>query len=160
QPGERFVGHTLAVSELYVSLIERTRVDGYRVNEFLAEPAAWWPNGVGGWMKPDAYVALSTADVTDHWWIEVDLATEAVPTLRGKFLAYTDFANRGQLGPSQVVPRVLVTVPSEYRHQTMRHVVAGLPAPGEHLVCVVLHETAVDTLSASLLAADDVPTMS
>ena len=153
QPGERFVKHTLAVSELYVSLVERSRLDGYRVDEFWAEPAAWWPNGVGGWMKPDAYVALvalSTADVTDHWWIEVDLATEAVPTLRGKFLAYTDFANRGQLGPSGVVPRVLVTVPTEYRHQTMSHVVAGLPAPADQLLSVALHEAAVDAVTAAL----------
>jgi len=157
QPGERFVGHTLAVSELYVSLIERSRLDGYRVDEFLAEPAAWWPNGVGGWMKPDAYVALSTADVTDHWWIEVDLATEAVPTLRGKFLAYTDFANQGQLGPGGVVPRVLVTVPSEYRHQTMSRVVEGLPTPADQLVLVTLHEAAVDAVTAALLASDDGP---
>ena len=157
QPGERFVGHTLAVSELYVSLIERSRADRYRVDEFLAEPAAWWPNGVGGWMKPDAYVALSTADVTDHWWIEVDLATEAVPTLRGKFLAYTDFADQGQLGPGGVVPRVLVMVLSEYRHQTMSRVVAGLPSPADQLVLVTLHEAAVDAVTAALLASDDEP---
>ena len=52
-PGERFVRHTLAVAELYASLVEQSRVGGFEVNEFLAEPAAWWPNGVGGWMKPD-----------------------------------------------------------------------------------------------------------
>ncbi|MDQ3150666.1 MAG: replication-relaxation family protein [Actinomycetota bacterium] len=152
QPGERFVKHTLAVSELYVSLVERSRLDGYRVDEFLAEPAAWWLNGVGGWMKPDAYVALSIADVTDHWWIEVDLATEAVPTLRGKFLAYIDFVGRGQLGPSDIVPRVLVTVPTEYRHQTMTHVVAGLPSPADQLLSVALHEAAVEALTAALHA--------
>ncbi|MGH8902642.1 MAG: replication-relaxation family protein [Egibacteraceae bacterium] len=133
-PGERFVQHTLAVSELYVEIVERSRVDGFTVAEFLAEPAAWWPNGIGGWMKPDAYLALSVAEVTDHWWIEVDLATEAVPTLRGKFLAYTDFAHRGQLGPAGVLPRVLVTVPNEYRQQVMNSVVAGLPAPADELL--------------------------
>jgi len=80
------------------------------------------------------------------------LATEAVPTLRGKFLAYTDFANRGQLGPSGVVPRVLVTMPSEYRQQVMSRVVGGLPSPADQLVFVILHEAAVDTVTTALHA--------
>lgn len=155
EPGERFVQHTLAVSELYVRLIERSRTEGFSVDEFLAEPAAWWPNGAGGWMKPDAYVVLSSNDVTDYWWIEVDLATEAVPTLRGKFLAYTDFVNRGQLGPSDVLPRVLITVPTAYRLEVMNSVVARLPAPADELLTVALHETAVDTLVGELDAVDE-----
>jgi hypothetical protein len=152
--GERFVKHTLAVSELYVSLIERSRAEGFTVDEFQAEPAAWWPNGIGGWLKPDAYIALSIQDVTDHWWVEVDLATEAVPTLRGKFLAYTDFVNRGQLGPADVVPRVLVTVPTEDRHDTMRRALKGLPDPADELLTVALHEAAVSTILTELHATD------
>jgi hypothetical protein len=152
--GERFVRHTLATSELYVQLIERSRMDDFTVEEFLAEPAAWWPNGLGGWMKPDAYVALSTPEVTDHWWVEVDLATEAVPTLRGKFLAYTDFWRRGQLGPAGIVPRVLVTVPTQDRHDTMTRALTGLPAPAEQLLTITLHQTAVDVLTAELYADD------
>jgi hypothetical protein len=154
-PGERFVQHTLIISELYVQLIERSRTDDFTVEEFLAEPAAWWPNGAGGWMKPDASLTLCTEDVTDHWWIEVDLATEAVPTLRGKFLAYTDFANRGQLGPGDVLPRILVTVPTDYRHEVMQRVVAGLPEPADELLTITLHQTAVATLAAALHTPDD-----
>jgi len=152
--GERFVKHTLAVSELYISLIERSRAEGFTVDKFQAEPAAWWPSGIGGWLKPDAYVAVSTQDVTDHWWIEVDLATEAVPTLRGKFLAYTDFCNRGQLGPADVVPRVLVTVPTEERNETVVRALRGLPGPADELFGVALHEQATDILTAELQAAD------
>jgi hypothetical protein len=155
-PGERFVRHTVAASELYVSLIEQSRTGGFQVDEFLAEPAAWWPSGVGGWMKPDCYLALSADNVTDHWWVEVDLATEAVPTLRGKFLAYVDFVNRGQLGPADVVPRVLVTVPTNDRQDTIERVVAGLPAPAGELFRVVLHEAAASSLVAALSAPDDV----
>jgi len=153
-PGERFVRHTLAVSELYVALAEQARMGDLRVDDFRAEPAAWWPNGVGGWMKPDAYVSLSTEEVTDHWWVEVDLATEAVPTLRGKFLAYVDFANQGQLGPADIVPRVLVTVPSEGRQEVIRQVVSSLPAPAEELFRVVLQADSAATLTMTLLAPD------
>jgi len=43
--GDRFVAHTLATSELYVQLVEQSRAAGFTVDVFLAEPAAWWPNG-------------------------------------------------------------------------------------------------------------------
>jgi hypothetical protein len=152
--GERFVAHTLATSELYVQLIEHSRLDGFTVDEYLAEPAAWWPNGAGGWMKPDAYLSISSGDVVDHWWIEVDLATEAVPTLRGKFMAYLDFVSLGQLGPSAVVPRVLVTVPTVARLDVMTSVTAKLPAPADEMFVVALHDQAVDTMIAELHAAD------
>lgn len=152
--GERFVTHTLAVSELFVALIERSREDRFSVDEFLAEPAAWWPNGLGGWLKPDAYLALSAGDVTDHWWIEVDLATEAIPTLRGKFLTYIDFVHRGQLGPDDVVPRVLVTVPSTGRHEAVTRALVGLPAPAAELLTVTPYAQAIDILTTELQADD------
>jgi protein involved in plasmid replication-relaxation len=152
--GERFVAHMLATSELYVQAVERSRVYDYTVDVFLAEPAAWWPNGAGGWIKPDAYLAITADDVTDHWWIEVDLATEAVPTLRGKFLAYTDFVAAGQLGPGNVVPRVLVTVPTTARLEVMASVVERLPSPADDLFVVAPHEGAVNTIVAELLGDD------
>ncbi|WP_410641212.1 replication-relaxation family protein [Amycolatopsis sp. lyj-346] len=153
--GERFVAHTLATSELYVQLTERSQAEDFTVDTFLAEPAAWWPNGAGGWMKPDAYLSVSSGEITDHWWVEVDLATEAAPTLRGKFLAYIDFVQQGQLGPGDVVPRVLVTVPTDARRDVMATVVAKLPAPADELFAVVLHDEAVGWLTAELSVAAD-----
>ncbi|MFB8777148.1 replication-relaxation family protein [Streptomyces broussonetiae] len=154
-PSERFVRHTLAVSELYVSLSEASCANGFHLDEFQSEPASWWPNGLGGWMKPDAYTALSLQSFTDHWWIEVDLATEAAPTLRGKFLSYLDFVNQGQLGPADVVPRVLVTVPNEYRQDVMERIVRSLPDPAEQLFSITLHEAATTALTAALYESDD-----
>jgi hypothetical protein len=151
--GERFVAHTLAASELYVQLVERSRAESLTLDDFQAEPAAWWPNGAGGWMKPDAYLSVSAGEFTDHWWVEVDLATEAVPTLRGKFLAYIDFAALGQLGPGDVVPRVLVTVPTPERRDVMVSVIAKLPAPADELFAVVLHDEAVGWITAELSEA-------
>jgi len=104
-------------------------------------------------MKPDAYLAISAGEFTDHWWVEVDLATEAVPTLRGKFLAYLDFVGLGQRGPGDVVPRVLVTVPTFERRDVIASVVAKLPALVDELFTVVLHDEAVGLLTAELSAA-------
>lgn len=153
--GDRFVAHTLATSELYVQLVEQARAESFTLDNFQAEPAAWWPNGAGGWMKPDSYLSISAGEFTDHWWVEVDLATEATPTLRGKFLAYIDFVHLGQLGPSDVVPRVLVTVPTFERREVVAAVLAKLPTPAEELFAVVLHDEAVGWLTAELSVAAD-----
>ena len=58
-PGERTLQHILGVSELYVALAELGRTAGFTVAGFEAEPGCWWPNGLGGYVKPDAYPCWS-----------------------------------------------------------------------------------------------------
>ena len=149
-PTDRTVRHTLAVSELYIGLVEWTRAVGAEVAAFEAEPACWWPNGLGGYLKPDAYVLLALGRVRDHWWVEVDLATESLPTLKRKFLTYLDYVARGQLGPSDVIPRVLVTVPSEQRYIGVRELLIRLPDPADQLFGVITERHGADYLLQAL----------
>jgi hypothetical protein len=132
-PTERTVRHTRAVSELYVGLVEQARAQGAQVVEFEAEPASWWPSGLGGFIKPDAYISLTLRDIRDHWWVEVDLATESVPTIKRKLLAYLDFVERGQLGPGNLVPRILLSVSTSARCTALRSVILRLPEPSADL---------------------------
>lgn len=149
-PTERTVRHTLAVSELYVSLVEQAPLHGASVVSFAAEPACWWPSGVGGYVKPDVYTLLALGTVRDHWWVEVDLATESLPTLKRKLGVYLDFVQRGQLGPHGVVPRVLVSTVSSERRDAVKTIVAHLPAPASGLFRVATQSEAVDTMLAGL----------
>jgi hypothetical protein len=148
-PGVAFVGHTMAISEMYVSLVERGRAEGVEITGFDAEPRSWWPNGLGGWLRPDAYLTMATADYVDAWWIEVDMGTEHLPTIRRKLRAYLDFAQRGQAGPSGVMPRVLVSVPDERRREAVEGVIRRLPDPAHEL----LHVTTVAETPRYLLRA-------
>lgn len=132
-PGERFVAHTLAVSELYAALVERSRVGRFALDSFQAEPAAWVRDGLGGWLKPDAFVELKLGAVSDYWWGEVDLSTESLPTLRRKLAAYLDFVERGQVGPDGVVPRVLIGVKDQARQMVVQRVVNELPTPADYM---------------------------
>ena len=150
-PTERSVRHTLAVSELYVGLIEHARGQGAQLVSFAAEPAAWWPNGIGGVLKPDAYACLAQGNVRDHWWIEVDLATESLPTLKRKLQAYLDFVERGQLGPGNLVPRVLVSGSTVARYAALRSVIARLPTPAEGLFVALTSHEAPSFLLQNLL---------
>lgn len=136
-PGERFLAHTVAVSELYTVLVSHTAQLGVTLAAFDAEPAAWWPDG-RGWLKPDAYLRLSAPQFDDHWWVEIDRATESLPTLRRKLNAYLDFYQRGQLGPNGVMPRVLISTVTEWRRDALRDLVEHLPEPANALFTVAL----------------------
>ncbi len=146
EPSVVLLAHTLAASELYVSLVELSRVGGFTVADYLTEPACWWPLPLGGWLKPDAYVKLATPEFDDHWWVEIDKGTEHIPTIQRKFITYLDYANGSGLGPDDVLPRVLVTVPDAKRRDQIRGVIARLPEPAATLLHVVTEVRAADFL--------------
>lgn len=149
-PGLGFVAHTLSVSELYVALVELARDGDFTVADFRSEPAAWRPNGLGGWLKPDAYVRLGSSDFFDDWWIEADRATEHLPTIRRKLLVYLDFVSRGQQGPNRVIPRLLVMVPSIARREELQRLIQHLPEPAGQLFHVTLASDAPKYLARIL----------
>ncbi len=138
-PGERTVRHMAAVSELYAALVTLGRTEGFVVADFATEPACWWPwpNSRGGYVKPDAYVLLTSGAVRDHWWVEVDMATESLPTIHKKLLVYLDFLRRGQLGPGGVMPRVLISAITEQRRDSIRLLVRRLAPPADQLFAVM-----------------------
>jgi len=144
-PGERTLRHTLAVSELYAQLVEQAPAADARVATFRAEPGAWWPNGLGGFIKPDAYVVLGRGDVRDHWWAEVDLATESLPTIRAKIQTYLSFRERGARGPDEVLPWLVISTTTAKRRAAIAELVRRLPEAAE-LVTVVEGREAAETM--------------
>ena len=146
-PGERFRAHTLAISQLCADLALLTYADPtIRLHEFQAEPGSWWPDGLGGLLKPDAYVQLRAPGTALHTWAEVDRSTESIPTLGRKLRTYLDFVDRGQLGPHGVIPQVLITVLDERRRHAVADLVAKLPAPATDLFVIRRHNQAGQAL--------------
>jgi hypothetical protein len=137
QPGVSLVKHTLAVSELYVQLVELSRTETVTLDAFDTEPACWRPDGAGGWLKPDAYVAVSSAAFTDHWFIEMDLGTEHLPVIQRKASSYLAYLERG-LGPNDVMPRVLFVAPDTQRCAAIAERLAAVPnVPARLFVCIL-----------------------
>lgn len=132
-PGDRTIRHILAVSECFVALTETARTHDFRVVTFQAEPSCWWPNGLGGYVKPDAYTVLGLGRVRDHWWIECDLATESLPAVKRQLLTYLDFADRGQLGPGRIMPRIAIATTNPARQHAIQALARRLPDPASDL---------------------------
>jgi hypothetical protein len=150
-PTERFLAHTLASAELFVSLVEASRVHGFQLVRFDGEPACWWRTSEGEWIKPDAFAVVSAGDVEDSWAIEVDLATESIPTLRRKLVAYLELVKTDERGPNRgPLPRVLVTVPDERRLSAVRELVRSLPEVAGELFAVTLHSGAANIIAQAL----------
>jgi hypothetical protein len=149
-PGDRWTRHILAVAELYVRLVEADRAGVLQLRDFRAEPAAWWPDDLGGWLKPDAYAVVSNGSVDHLWWLEVDLGTEHLPTVKRKLHTYLDFDRRGGLGPRRTMPRVMMTVTNGPRRRALADWITGQPAPAADLLRVELHDDAVPVMARLL----------
>jgi len=151
-PGMLFLAHSLAVAELYVCLREAERTRRLELSAFLAEPASWQRTASFGTIKPDAYALVAHADIEDAWWLEVDQGTESRNTIRRKLSLYLLAAQAGVVGPHQVLPRVLVTVPDERRLTAIRETVTDIGPTAERLISVTLHTQVVEYLAEILHA--------
>jgi hypothetical protein len=102
---------------------------------FDPEPASWHQKA-SGVLKPDAYAVYEAGRWEEHRWLEVDRATESLPTVRRKLLGYLDAVAGSAPGPSGVMPQVLVTVPSARRLDVVRSLLETLPPPADRLISV------------------------
>ena len=91
-PGAMFLAHALAISAVYVDLVEQALVGGVEISLFDVEADARWPDGTGQILRPDALVAVSSGGVEDVWWLEVDLGTESLARIRRMLDRYRTFA--------------------------------------------------------------------
>jgi hypothetical protein len=149
--GAAFLGHSVAVSDVYVRLAMAEREGALRLVQFAAEPAAWRSfHGSGGvrvTLKPDAYVVVQIDGFEDHWFLEVDLSTEVASTLVRKCSLYRSYWQSGaEQARHEVFPRVLWLVPDERRAGLLARVIARQPADSASLFAVSLHEHAVERI--------------
>jgi Replication-relaxation len=128
EPTARFVDHTLAVSQLIVDLIVAGRRGQLDLLDAQAEPESWRTfagPGAQRVVRPDAFVALGVGEYELRWFIEVDRATESVPTVLRKCHVYCDYYQSGvEQAGSGVFPRVCWTVPDDRRAERLRRAIA------------------------------------
>jgi hypothetical protein len=92
------------------------------------EPACWRIAASFGdrMLKPDLFAVTASADYEDHWYIEVDRATESLPTLLRKCAQYEDYRRTGaEQQDHGVFPLVIWIVPDDARAAKLRAAIAA-----------------------------------
>lgn len=121
-PGERYIGHALAVADVHLELVQAARRRLLSVYQIQLEPASWRQFADAGGrrsLKPDLFAVTapgSDREYEDHWFVEVDLATESLPTVIRQCRFYEAYRRSGQAqAEAGVFPRVVWVVPTETR---------------------------------------------
>lgn len=138
-----FMHHVLGVAELCVGLAELTRDSRVQVLTFDGEPLAWrrftGDGGVPTTLKPDAYVRIGIGDFERSAFIELDMASESLPTVQRKCLSYVAYWRSGtEQQAFEVFPLVVWLVPTETRRRQLREVINRLAADTRRLFAVAL----------------------
>jgi len=127
EPGGRFVDHTLAVSQLIVDVTVAGCGGQLDLLDWQVEPASWRAFGdLGGRrvLRPDAFLALGVGEYELRWFIEIDRATESLPTVLRKCQLYAGYYQAGvEQSRSGVFPRVCWVVPDEARAERIERAI-------------------------------------
>ncbi|CAN5408670.1 replication-relaxation family protein [soil metagenome] len=145
-PGVTFLAHGLAVTDTYVQAAEAARSGRLELLAWEGEPTCWrtWGAGV---LKPDASLVVAVDEFEDHYFIEVDRATESSTTVARKAAAFDRYYATGieqqRLG---LFPQVLWLVPTARRRDQVIDALARRPAEHWRLHQVRLQDELLDHL--------------
>lgn len=120
EPGERFIAHYLAIADTHLALVHAKRAGRLDLPEVQIEPACWRSyTGLGGSrevLKPDLFAITANGEFQDHWFVEVDRATESIPTLLKQCQQYETYRRHGsEQADRGVFPVVAWIVPDAKR---------------------------------------------
>jgi hypothetical protein len=151
-PSLPFLAHRLAVTELFVALVEQERIGLVELLHFESEPGCWRHfNGPAGrvvTLKPDAYVATALGEYEEFRFIEVDRATESLPVVASKLTVYRQYwASGREQRQHGLFPGVLFVVPDDRRAAQVRRECARLPEAASALFEVVVWTEAVAVMT-------------
>ena len=124
EPSYLHVKHTLAISECYVQLVEIDRHHRkITLKDIQWEPECWRPYRKDSRdlvLKPDILAVVNNGGYEDRWFIEIDLATEAMPVVIDKCKRYYHYYQTGiEQKKYKVFPITVWIVPDERRKQLM-----------------------------------------
>ena len=152
-----FMQHVLSVAEVCVGLTEQCRDGAAELLTFDGEPAAWrrFTSGTGAsvTLKPDGHVRVGIGDFERSVFLELDMASESLPTIERKCLAYVGYWRSGiEQRQHGVFPLVLWLVPNEERQRRLKAVTQSLVTEAHHLFAVALHGEGPTVLTAPVEA--------
>ncbi len=130
EPSARHLDHCLAIADAHLALVTAARARRLELLRVDTEPACWrdylGSSGQRDILKPDLYAVTASDDFEDHWFIEIDRATESLPTLLKKCAQYEHYRRTGrEQHDGGVFPAVVWVVPDEPRETKLRAALAA-----------------------------------
>lgn len=162
QPSHQFLDHTLAVADVFVTLVSASRNWELELIKVEAEPDNWrsFPGQLGAAriLKPDLYVVTATVggNFEDHWFVEVDRGTEWTKALMRKVRLYEDYRRSGtERARTGVSPRVLWLMPTERRVERLTDAIARDPKVNDRTFVVARTDDLLSTLRDGEVRKED-----
>ncbi|MHB1314112.1 MAG: replication-relaxation family protein [Christensenellales bacterium] len=130
EPSLRFLEHTLAISETYVQLsLIKDKYKNVELHKVEVEPDCWKPyigdSGTVIYLKPDLYIVTTVDDYEDHWFFEIDLATESPSRILVKCQQYYRYyQSDAEQRTNDVFPLVVWIASNEKRVRSLRDHIA------------------------------------
>jgi hypothetical protein len=124
EPSSTFLEHTLAVAEVSLRLTEVAQRGHVALLDVQHEPACWrayiGPGGGIARLKPDLAIVTATGEFEDHWFFEVDLATEPPSRVIRACLNYQEYRRSGvEQRRLDLFPAVVWIVPTLRRKEAI-----------------------------------------
>lgn len=154
EPSLRTLEHRLMAVDCIVRLTAASRAGSFELQAVQSEPESWrpylGPGGVRQVLKPDLTVISAAGDYEDHWFLEVDRATESLPTLLGKCTQYERYRRSGEeqhrIG---VFPWVVWVVPTATHAVRLRRAIDQQPSLDSTIFKVTVVDKLVDIVSGA-----------
>lgn len=125
EPGEAFVDHQLAVSQLVVDLILASRNGRLELLAVEGEPTCWRTIPAIGRavLRPDLFIAIGRGELEHRWFVELDRGTHRSPAILRKAVLYESYYRSGvEQAAHDVFPRVAWLAPDDDRVDALRRV--------------------------------------
>ena len=155
--GDRFIAHHVAVADIHLRLVRAQRLGKLTLHALGVEPGTWRRYQVGGKarvLKPDLFAVLSTAADQEHdrlYWVEVDLASESLPTVIAESRQYLEFRSTGQIQRDEgVFPWVVWVAPDELRASRIAEALKAARSIDRTLFKVTTPEHFIDVVTEAL----------
>ncbi len=125
EPSLHFMRHCLAIADCTITLRAAADQGAFELQAVETEPTSWRRymsrSGTTETLKPDLRIVTIQGDYEDTWFLEIDRATESIPTLIRQCRQYLAYRQTGQeQADHEVFPAVLWVLPDERRLQRLR----------------------------------------
>jgi hypothetical protein len=129
EPSARHLAHRLMVVDSVLALTTANRAGSFELLTVQPEPQSWrsylGPGAVPETLKPDLYAVTASGEFEDHWFCEIDRATESLPTVLKKCAQYERYRRTGQeQHDGGVFPLVVWIVPDQRHAERIRSAIA------------------------------------